>query len=150
MNASYKSITHFPLVSIIVTTKNEERNIANCLKSILNSQSLIEIIVVDNNSTDGTVEIAKRYTNNVYNFGPERSAQRNFGIKQANGKYILYLDADMILSENVMSECVEKFNKWKMENGKKELVAVYIPERIIGEGFWVKARDFERSCYKIC
>jgi len=62
----------------------------------------MEIIVVDNNSQDKTKEIAYRYTDKVYNFGPERSAQRNFGVKQAAGKYILYLDADMVLSENVM------------------------------------------------
>jgi glycosyltransferase involved in cell wall biosynthesis len=94
----------YPLVSVIITTKNEERNIANCLKSI-NSQNLnslsIEIIVVDNNSTDKTVEIVKSYCHvQLYNFGPERSAQRNYGVKKANGKYILYLDADMILFKN--------------------------------------------------
>ncbi len=76
-----------------------------------------------------------------YNFGPERSAQRNFGARQANGKYILYLDADMRLSENVISECVEK-----CENNEN-LVALYIPEKIIGNGFWVRIRDFERSFY---
>jgi len=46
------------------------------------SHPLIEIIVVDNNSTDRTKEIAARYTEKVYNFGPERSAQRNFGVGQ--------------------------------------------------------------------
>ena len=140
-------MTYLMDVSVIITTKNEERNIANCLESILNSHhsSLIthysiEIIVVDNNSTDRTVEIAKRYTDKVYDFGPERSAQRNFGVKKANGKYILYLDADMILSENVIFECIEKCEK-------EGCFALYIPERIIGEGFWVKIRDLERSFY---
>jgi len=63
-----------PVVSIIITTKNEEWNIENCLKSILNSQfpfSIfhfpIEIIVVDNNSIDRTKEIALKYTDKVYN-----------------------------------------------------------------------------------
>ena len=65
---------------------------------------------MDNNSTDRTKEIAKEYTEKVYNYGPERSAQRNFGVKQASGKYILYLDADMILSEDVVFKCVlDKF-----------------------------------------
>lgn len=137
----------FPLVSIIVTTKNEQANIQNCLESILNSQfpipnsqSPVEIIVVDNNSTDNTVKIAKRYTDKVFNFEPERSAQRNFGVEKANGEYILYLDADMILSENLISECVEKCEK-------EGYVALYIPEKIIGKGFWIKVRDFERSFY---
>jgi len=102
-----------PIVSVIITTRNEEKNIENCLKSIKEQtypQEEIEIIVVDNNSTDRTKEIVARYTENpsgngfafhgvkVYNFGPERSAQRNFGVQEAEGKYILYLDTDMILS----------------------------------------------------
>jgi glycosyltransferase involved in cell wall biosynthesis len=130
-------------VSIIITTKNEEANIQNCLESIKKQgcpQDKIEIIVVDNNSKDKTVEIVQRYTNKIYNFGPERSAQRNFGVSQASGKYILYLDADMVLSKDVIKECVNR-----CEN--KGYVALYIPERIIGKGFWIKVRDFERSFY---
>ena len=108
--------SQFPLVSIIITTKNEERNIANCLKSILNSQSpvsnsqsLIEIIVVDNNSTDKTVEIVKSYCHiQLYNFGPNRAAQLNFGANIAKGKYILFPDADMILSGNVIKKRFRK------------------------------------------
>ena len=131
-----------PLVSVIVTTKNEERNIANCLKSIRNqTYKNIEIIVVDNNSDDRTKEIAEKYTAQVFNHGPERSAQRNLGAERAGGKYILYLDADMILSPEVIEECVEKM---KRDNN---LFALYIPERIVGEGFWIKVRDFERSFY---
>jgi len=131
------------VLTVIITTKDEERHIENCLKSIKKqsySQNKIEIIVVDNNSQDKTKEIARRYTNKVYNFGPERSQQRNFGARQANGKYILYLDADMALSENVVKECIYKCEK-------EALLALYIPERIIGRGFWVRVRDFERSFY---
>lgn len=74
------------LVSVIITTRDEEINIKNCLESIKNQdfpREKIEIIVVDNNSTDRTKEIAKRYTDNpggnifafqgvkVYNYVPE-------------------------------------------------------------------------------
>lgn len=104
------------------------------------TDSFIEIIVVDNNSTDNTVKIARGFTDKVYNKGPERSAQRNFGVKEAKGKYILYLDADMILSESVIEECVNKCEKGGC-------IALYIPEKIIGKGFWAKVRDFERSFY---
>ena len=58
----------------------------NCIKSIKEADFgnlKYEIIVVDNNSTDRTKEIVARYTEKVYNFGPERSAQRNFGVGQA-------------------------------------------------------------------
>jgi glycosyltransferase involved in cell wall biosynthesis len=130
-------------ISVIVTTKNEEKSIQNCLESIKQQtyrQEKIEIIVVDNNSTDKTKEISLRYTNKVYSYGPERSAQRNYGVQQASGKYIIYLDADMSLSPDVIAECVEKCEK-------EGVVALYIPERIIGDGFWIKVRDFERSFY---
>lgn len=117
------------MVSVIITTRNEETNIKNCLESI-KSQSYpsdkIEIIVVDNNSADKTKEIAKGYTQKVYDCGPERSAQRNCGVNQASGKYILYLDSDMILSADVISECVsvcETTNK----------TALYIPEKDTGK-----------------
>jgi len=140
------------LVSVIVTTKNEEKSIEDCLQSIKN-QNLdnsvlfsdsdvlkIETIVVDNNSTDKTKEIAKKYTDKIFNYGPERSAQRNLGVKEASGKYVLYLDADMRLSMNVLTECVQTCES-------QGLIALYIPERIVGQGFWIKIRDFERSFY---
>lgn len=132
-----------PLISVIIPTYNEERNIATCLEAIFRQdypRDRLEIIVVDNNSIDRTKEMAKKYTDKVYNFGPERSAQRNFGVKQASGKYILYLDADMTLSGKVIEKCI---NKCEKEN----CIALYIPERIIGEGWWIRVRDFERSFY---
>jgi len=129
--------------SIIISTKNEERHLGACLESI-DSQDYpkesLEVIVVDNNSSDATKEIAKNFRAKVFNFGPERSAQRNFGVRQAQGKYVLYLDADMRLSPSVISECVKKIEE-------DNCVALYIPERILGKGFWVKVRDFERSFY---
>src|SRR3990167_7173297 len=134
----------FPLVSVIITTKNEEKNIENCLLSIQGQKfpkSQIEIIVVDNHSTDDTTTITRKYTHQIYQKGPERSAQRNYGARKAKGKYYLYLDADMALSPSVIEECVKKMEK------NKEFVALYIPEIIIGEGFWLKARRFERSFY---
>ncbi|MFC1551039.1 glycosyltransferase [Candidatus Latescibacterota bacterium] len=130
-------------ISVIVTTRNEEAHIEECLKSILRQtypQDKIEILVIDNNSSDSTKEIAGRYTENVHNFGPERSAQRNFGVENSSGKYILYLDCDMILSDTVLRECYDK-----CEN--EGFTALYIPEIIIGEGFWIAVRNFERSFY---
>lgn len=55
-----------PLVSVVITTKNEEKNIESCLKSISQQAyagDKIEMIVVDNNSTDRTREIDRRYIN---------------------------------------------------------------------------------------
>lgn len=130
-----------PLVSVIVTTKNEEKNIESCLKSIKNQTfTNIELIVVDNFSEDKTAELAQKYEAMVYFKGNERSVQRNYGAQIARGKYLIYLDADMILSPIVIEECVTKCER-------DDVDALYVPERIVGDGFWIKARDFERSFY---
>ena len=57
-----------PRVSIVITTKNEEKNIENCLLSIKEqTYSNIEIILVDNNSKDKTIEIALNFTRKIFN-----------------------------------------------------------------------------------
>jgi glycosyltransferase involved in cell wall biosynthesis len=130
-----------PLISVIITTKNEEANIENCLKSI-RSQTFknVELILVDNFSEDQTALLAKKFGAKVYFKGNERSAQRNYGAKVAGGKYLIYLDADMILSKTTIEECVLKCECDNFD-------ALYVPERIVGGGFWIKVRDFERSFY---
>jgi glycosyltransferase involved in cell wall biosynthesis len=136
------NIKNKPLVSVIITTKNNEKDIENCLKSI-NEQSYknTEIIVVDNNSQDKTKKIASKYTSKVFNKGPERSSQRNFAVKKSSGDYVLYLDSDMILTRGVVEECINVILK------NKDIFGIYIPEKIIGSGFWIKVREFERSFY---
>lgn len=132
-----------PLVSVIITTKNEEKHIENCLKSIKEqSYKNTEIIVVDNNSMDRTKEIARQYTDLVFDKGPERSAQRNYGmIDKSSGKYVMYFDADMILSEKVIEECVKSLEE------NDETIACYVSEIVMGDKFWSKVRRFERSFY---
>ena len=130
------------LVSVVISTKNEELNIRNCLTSVSNqSFKNIEIIVVDNDSSDNTREISREFTSKVYTKGPERSAQRNYGAQLASGYYILYLDADMILTPNVIQQCVDQMS------ANPALIGIYVPELIIGDGFWIKVRRFERSFY---
>ncbi|MFS8159585.1 MAG: glycosyltransferase, partial [Candidatus Roizmanbacteria bacterium] len=131
-------------VSVIVTTKNEEKNIENCLHSVKKQsypQDDIEIIVVDNNSSDKTKKLAKKYTKNVFNKGPERSAQRNFGVSKSKGDYILYLDADMILHASVIKSAAALCAK------QPNLVGLYISEIVLGDSFFSKIRRFERSFY---
>lgn len=128
-------------VSAIITTKNSAKTLEKLLKSLKNqTYKSLEIIVVDNNSSDKTVEIAKRYTKNVYRKGPERSAQRNLGAEKSTGRYLLFLDSDMELTKRVVEDCVQTAQKF----GFKSLV---IPERTIGEGLIPAVRRFEREMY---
>ncbi len=130
-----------PLVSVIIPTRNSARTIEKCLASIRNqSYQNIELIVVDNNSADNTKEIASKYTDKVFNQGPERSAQRNFGASKANGAYLLIHDSDIYFDEDSVKECVQLMQIEKCQ-------ALILPEKSIGTGFWTKVKAFERSFY---
>jgi glycosyltransferase involved in cell wall biosynthesis len=132
-----------PLVSVIVTTKNNTRTIRDCLDSIrLQTYEAIELIVVDNYSTDDTLSIAQEYTDKAWVAGPERSKQRDVGVEAARGVYICFIDSDMRLSQTVIAECVEYVGY----NDNCE--AVIIPEESIGEGFWAACKSLERSFYR--
>lgn len=95
-----------PIVSVIVPVYNGEQTIKKCIDSIL-AQTLkeIEIIVVNDNSTDSTLEILKIYKkkivliNNEENMGPAGS--RNKGLAKAKGKFIGFVDADDHISANM-------------------------------------------------
>lgn len=131
------------LVSIIITSKNEGDVIEKLLESITRqTYKSLEIILVDNNSTDNTLKIAKKFKKvKIFNQGPERSAQRNFGGKVSKGKYLLFLDADMKLSLKVVEECV------KIAQSSKNIGSVVIPEQSEAYTFWEKVKAFERSFY---
>jgi glycosyltransferase involved in cell wall biosynthesis len=130
-----------PLVSVIVPTKNSDATLDNCLKTIKDqSYNRTEIIVVDNFSTDDTQVIADRYAK-LYIHGPERSAQRNYGVSKSNGEYILMIDSDMELDKNVINDCVTVFENDLTVN------CVVIPEESFGIGFWAKCKKLERSFY---
>lgn len=131
-----------PLVSVLVHTRNSQRTIKRHLDSIKNqSYKNLEIIVVDNNSTDKTLIVAKLYTKKIFTFGPERSAQRNYAAKKASGDYYLVPDSDMILEKDVVLECVN------LVKNNKTVKAVVVPEKSIGQGFWAKCKALERSFY---
>lgn len=131
------------LVSVIITTKNEEDVINKILESIVKqSYNNIEIILVDNNSTDKTITIAKSFSKvKIFQYGPERSSQRNYGAKQAKGKYLIFLDADMKLSPDVIKECV------RAAKASDKIGSVVIPEQSVAYTFWEKVKGFERSFY---
>lgn len=129
-------------MSVVVTTKNEEKNIRNCLASIkAQTWPQIEVIVVDNNSSDNTKAIAHEYTDMVFNKGPERSAQRNYGmIEKAKGEYVTYIDADMILSPTLIEACCNYIQS-------TGAVAMFVSEIVLGKSYLSRVRRFERSFY---
>lgn len=133
-----------PIVSVVVTTKNEELNIHRCLTSIYDqTYKNIDICVVDNKSNDRTFQIVQSLGIKFYTNGPERSAQRNFGLKcNPNAKYGMYIDADMILTNDLILQCVKQ-----MEESPSNYLGIYIPEIVYGPSLFNKIRRFERGFY---
>lgn len=86
-------------ISLCMIVKNEENVLARCLDSV--ADLMDEIIIVDTGSTDRTKEIAKKYTNQVYDFEwvDDFSAARNFSFSKATKEYIYTADADEVLDE---------------------------------------------------
>jgi len=130
------------LVSVIIPTYNSWKYIKDCLDSIINqSYDNIEIILVDKYSEDNTKEIASKYTKNIFDKWVERTTQKNYWIKQAKWKYILFLDSDMTLTQEVIEELVKLF-----EN-TLNIWWICIPENSVWKWLFVKIRDFERKFY---
>ncbi|MDD5650360.1 MAG: glycosyltransferase [Candidatus Nanoarchaeia archaeon] len=102
-------------LSIIIPTLNEEENILKLLISI-KKQSFkdYEIIVADNNSEDKTKSIAKKFKTKIVAGGLPPKA-RNNGARVARGEYLLFLDADVILSNNFLNDVINEFEKRKLD-----------------------------------
>jgi glycosyltransferase involved in cell wall biosynthesis len=86
-------------ISLCMIVRNEENTIARCLDSVKGIPD--EIIIVDTGSTDNTKEIVRLYTDRIYDYEwiDDFAAARNFAFDQATMDYILWLDADDILTD---------------------------------------------------
>ena len=133
-----------PLVSVIIPCLNSEEFILSCLESLKKqTYKHFEIIVVDSpRSKDKALEIAKKYTRNVFSAGRERSAQINYAAKKAKGKYLYRVDSDFVLEPTVIAECVDKCEKEKLDG-----IAVHNTSAE-GLGFWAEVRKYERNTYR--
>lgn len=101
-----------PLVSVIISTYNEEKYIAESIRSILRQDyPNIEIIIVDDASTDDTVRIIREMKSDkirlyINEENKKLAHNLNFALSKANGKYVARMDADDIARKNRISEQV--------------------------------------------
>ena len=88
-------------ITAIINTHNEERNIIRCLRSI--SPHVDEIVIVDAESTDKTRQLAKQYTKKIWEYPYKGYVEpaRNFAIKKASEEWIILLDADEVMNEEL-------------------------------------------------
>lgn len=118
-------------LSLIIHTKNEEKNIRKC---ILSAKNIVdEIIVIDMQSSDKTVRIAKELGAKVYSVPDYNSPDpvRNYGINMAKGKWILVLDADERLPKSLSKTIIKIIKEDKYD-------VVEIPYKNIHYGKWIK------------
>ena len=104
----------YPKISIVMPVYNEEDKIKDCLESIRNQDYLqenIEIVLVDDDSSDRTLEIAKNFNVKIVRNGKrDYDVGKSLGIKNSSYEYIMFLDADNILpSKDWFKKMVEPF-----------------------------------------
>lgn len=115
----------------MISAYNEEGKIEKCLSSVKDIAD--EIIFVDNSSTDGTVRIARKYTDKVFSRenNPMLNVNKNFGFTKATSDWILSLDADEVVTRELASEI--------MQLSESEAISGYfIPRKNIIFGKWIR------------
>ena len=143
--------------SIVIAAYNEEKYIGNCLKSIFEldyDKDLVEVIVVDNNSKDRTLEIAQKFSIKVLKEkkkGP--SWARNTGIAIAKNEIIVFIDADVVVTKYWLKNLIAPFQDAKIcaVGGKilpmkENYISNYLGHSILGRYQKYNYRRFEKSC----
>lgn len=129
------------MISAVVLSKNEEKNITLCLESL---KWCNEIIVVDDYSEDKTIESVKRQAESVKKeiklyqrkLNGDFAAQRNFGLEQATGNWVLFVDADEIISEALAFEIKTQISNIKYRNQNSKIKTFTL------SGFYIKRNDY--------
>ncbi|MBI3592165.1 MAG: glycosyltransferase family 2 protein [Nitrospirae bacterium] len=116
-------------VSVVIVTKNEERNIEEALQSV---RDFSEIIIIDDFSADSTVSIAQRYTDSIFQIKWQGYAkQKQTGIDKASMPWVLILDSDERVTEDLKREIAEAVSS-------AEITGYYIPRKNFFLGKWIQ------------
>lgn len=120
-------------VTVIVITKNEEKNIAACLDCVTWAD---EIIVIDSFSDDRTVQIAREYTSTVIQtaWPGMVGTQRNVGLDIAQSEWLLFLDADERVTDELRNEIIALIN-----TDNSHVVGGDIPRKNFFFGQWIRS-----------
>lgn len=142
------------MLSVIVLTKNEEGRIRACLES---AKWADEIILMDNGSSDKTLEIAKKYTDKIFKVNFDNFADwRNHAIEKTAGDWVLFLDADERILEPLKNEIevmvtLSDFSAYALSRkniifGREVKYGPFSPDWVIR---LLKKKDFEQWVGKV-
>ncbi len=136
-------------ISVVVITKNEEPNIAKCLESL---EWADEIVVVDDESTDKTQEIAKKYTKSVITKKLDiEGKHRNYAYGLARNEWVLSLDADEVITPLLKDELEKTLSSNVSHSAFTIPIKTYIGSHWIKYGGWYpasKVRFFRKDKFK--
>jgi len=124
-----------PTISVIIPAYNEEKSLKRCLESLIEqTYRNFEIIVVNDGSTDSTREIALRFNIRLVDLshgGPGRA--KNYGVKIATGRILVFLDADMFVDKNYLRNIIRPIEE-------KRCIGTYTTEEFVAnkENIWAK------------
>ncbi len=100
-------------ISAVIIAKNEEDNLSECLKNL---DFVDDIIYVDNDSTDKSLEIAKKFGSRIYSFiGGSFSERKNFAFNKVTDDWFISLDADERITPQLKNEIFEKITNYKLQ-----------------------------------
>ena len=120
-------------VSVVVPVRNAEALVDECLASVVESEPR-EIIVVDGMSTDGTLEIARRYPVKILSDeGRGLPAARLLGVREAASPRVALVDADVVLPDGALAQLLDEFEKGEYTALQAGL------ESTSGPGYWGRA-----------
>lgn len=121
-------------LSVVISAFNEEKKIEECLSSVSFAD---EIIIVNNNSSDKTAEIARKYTSKIFDRpnNPMLNINKNFGFSKATGDWILSLDADERITPELTREIIRTL---KIKSSKPN--GYWISRKNIIFGKWIKSQ----------
>lgn len=132
------------LVSINIPTYNAEKTLATTLRAVQDqTYKDIEIIIIDSNSKDKTIEIAKSFKTKVVQVPGNLLEARIEGVKKSQGKYVLLLDADQILETTAVERAMAKIKDfdslWFFErayNRDEWIPSLYDADRLLVQTYW--------------
>lgn len=105
------------MISIVIPSYNQQDYICDAIESALSQTMPCNIVIVDDGSSDYSLEISKKYEEENYNFkvvsqvNKGLASARNTGVMNSTGDYILFLDADDVLMENCLEEITKKIEE---------------------------------------
>ncbi len=135
-------------VSVIIPVYNTEKYVADAINSVLD-QSLdnVEVIVVDDGSTDGSLQVLKGFGNKIRLISKKNEGQgaaRNDALRIANGEFVYFMDSDDLIERDTLKKCVDRCRRDNLD-------FVFFDAISFGDGVEIDSSqtwyDYHRAAY---